>query len=186
MYYNYYSDSTSNTASASTIAWGSWTNSTCSTTSSTTTIVWNVWAGQQGSQGYAGTGYVIPPETEEQRLARERTNARLAEEAKVRKEKEAAKAKKARQLLKDVLTKEQDKQLEEKGFFELVSVKSGQRYRINKGRSGNVQKLDANGAVLKRLCFHPVEHVHDYDTMAIQAVMLQVDEEAVQRVANFS
>lgn len=185
----YHADSTASTN----IVWTQWSGAGASTASATTTTTtatlseWSSWV-YKNQEGYAFIDnpqvvdypqFSSTPETEEQKLARETAAAE-------RKQKEEAKAKKARQLLKEVLTEKQDKQLEEKGYFELVSVKSGQRYRVNKGRSRNVQKLDANGVVVKHLCFHPADAVHDYDTMAIQAIMLQHDEEAVQKVANFS
>jgi hypothetical protein len=194
-----YTSTTSSTTSGSTASvWESWTATVSygNGTSSTVTAdhVWNVWSSggtaTTSYPAYSTTGTWVkwvgehtPVETAEQKAERE---TRWAEEAKIRKEKEEAKTKKARQLLREVLSEEQNKQLDDKGYFELVSVDSGQRYRVNKGRTRNVQKLDNAGKVIKQLCFHPAAPVHDYDTMAIQAIMLRNDEAAVQKVANFS
>jgi hypothetical protein len=152
---------------------------------------WITWVDAEGNALQPAAYQYPPPETEEQKVARlkqEKIQHQSWETAeKVRLAKEKAKEEKARQLLKEVLTVEQDQQLEKDGFFELLSVKSGHRYRINKGRAGNVQQLDdLTGKVLKKLCFHPTEYVHNYDTMVAQKLMLENDEEQVLKVANFS
>ncbi len=184
--------------------WGSWTATATTSSTTSTTNVWYYWtdSGTAASSSTVTTSSVWvtwvdandqyqvtfpPPETAEQKAAREEREAEYARQAKIRQEKEKVKAEKARQLLKEVLSEQQNDDLDKKGFFDLVSIKSGQRYRINRGRSRNIQKLDdKTGRPIATLCFHPQKSVHDYDTMAIQKLMLEHDEEQVQRVANFS
>jgi len=197
---NYYSsDST----------WSTWTGTaTTAATNDCTASTWTDWNGTDSTSGgtwytwvSAGTGgdYSLqlgtlsypPPETEEQKVVRleleKIQHQSWVAAEKVRLTKEKAKEEKAHQLLREVITSEQDQQLEKDGYFELVSVKSGHRYRINKGRAGNVQQLDdLTGKPIKKLCFHPTEYVHNYDTMVAQKLMLENDEEQVLRVANFS
>ena len=167
---------------------GTWVYWTAPTTSGTTPTVTysNVWV------TWVDNGYVVSPpkETAEECRAREQREAeyraKQERQAKIRAEKEKAKEEKARQLLKEVLTEEQDAQLTKDGYFELTSVKSGKRYRIKKGFSMNVEELDKDGKRLRSMCFHPNVLVHHYDNMAIQKLMLENDEEEARKVANFS
>ena len=167
---------------------GTWVYWTVSTTSGATPTVTysNVWA------TWVDNGYIVssPKETAEERRTREQRDAEyraeLERQAKIRAEKEKAKEEKARQLLKEVLTEDQDAQLTKDGYFELTSIKSGKRYRIKKGFSMNVEELDKDGKRLRSMCFHPNVHVHHYDNMAIQKLMLENDEEEARKVANFN
>lgn len=194
-----------------TATWSGWNNTTASTSAYTTSTAWTNWVDLNGTAADGSGAWITwisaepggdystqygtlsypPPETEDQKVARlkqEKIQHQSWEAAeKVRLSKEKAKEEKARQLLREVITPEQDQQLEKDGYFELVSVKSGHRYRIHKGRAGNVQQLDdLTGNPIKKLCFHPNEYVHNYDTMVAQKLMLENDEEQVLRVANFS
>ena len=168
--------------------WTSWnTTYSTSTTATTNNYVWTVWTATVTSSTISnGTGCyrAYEPTAEQRRLANEQQEKFRIEQEEQR-EKERQKEETARQLLREVLSEEQDQQLSKDGFFELVAVKSGNRYRIKKGRSMNVQLLDKEGVVKKTLCFHPTELVHDYDTMAAQKLMLEYDEEIVKKVANY-
>ena len=156
------------TGTASTIIWDAWVSSGTSTTYPN--VTWTIWNGQ------AYNSNALPEEYHKE--VRKTEKERLA--------KEKVKEEKARQLLREMLTDEQDAQFEEKGYFELTSVKSGNRYRINRGRTRNVEMLKADGSVAKRLCFHPEEYVHNYDTLVAQKLMLENYEEEVRKVANYS
>ncbi len=185
--------------SASDSTWSTWVSSTISATTCTTGDTWCYWTttptlttsctySTGAAWGYWNTEPAFHVETEEEksirleaeRVAKEEQDKREADRKKREEEKEA----RAKQLLEELLSEEQSKQLEEKGSFELVSVKSGQRYRINKGRSRNVDKLDKIGRKIATLCFHPADCVHNFDTMAIQKLMLENDEEQVLMIAN--
>ncbi len=174
------SDATTSTASDTSGTWNGWCSSGTSTTSCTTTT-WSGWV----NVTYA------KQESEAEKEARLEQTRIAAEAQKKRDEERAAKDKikeeKARQLLAEVLTDEQDAQLDKDGYFDLQNVKTGTRYRINKGRSRNIQQLDdKTGKPIKTICFHPGEYLHNYDTMVIQKLMLENDEEQVRRVANYS
>lgn len=78
----------------------------------------------------------------------------------------------ARNLLLEFLTP-----LQRETFRDLrhivVRGASGQRYRIEEGRIGNVALLGPDGQPLHRLCAHPREIVPDADTMLTQLFMLR-------------
>lgn len=187
------SDSTTVTSnsSASTIGslylvnnqvWANWTAASASTTY-TSNDVWVRWcAGSVYTPVYAPVN-----ETPEQRAAREQrvAEARRVEEARqavLRAERDAA-DRRAEALLRAHLLPEQQEQLAQKDWFLLVS-KTGKKYRINRGRSANVDVLDEHGRVVRSLCAHPRESVPDADTMLSQALLLKYDEEQFLRMAN--
>ena len=190
----YWSDlsvtSTASTTVSCNRVWSDWvtTSTDCTYATTGTDTTWYGWSGD--NTHYHSTPQPVRAETAEERQANDRAyQEQLAEYARkeaIRLEKEKAKEEKARQLLKEVLTEDQDAQLTKDGYFELTSVKSGKRYRIKKGYSMNVEELDAQGKKLRSLCFHPQDAVHHYDNMAIQKLMLENDEEEVRKVANFS
>jgi hypothetical protein len=135
--------------------------------------------------------YVAPELTAEQKAEQKQREieARQKEVERLRLENE--RRGKAKELLKMVLDAQQRKMLEEKAYFELTSVKSGRRYRIRKGDCRNIEEIDANGNKLATLCFHPKplpgrKMVHEYDTMTIQKLMLENEEEEARAVANIS
>ena len=170
---------TTDTTAATSTVWYGWCDSGTSTTTDSTGSIWYRWV--DSAPQIIITQQRQPSEAEiaeNKRIEREQLEAFRA--------KEAAKKEKARELLREVLTDEQDKQFDEKGYFELVSVKSGKRYRVHKGRTRNVELLKADGTVAKRLCFHPEEYVHDYDTLVSQKLMLENYEDEVKKVANYS
>jgi hypothetical protein len=170
---------TASTTSSSDYVWRTWTNNTTVATV-TNSLTWSSW----------NTSYHIQELTKEQKAEQERIKSEQQERFRIEQEelraKEKQKEENARQLLREVLTEEQNKQFDEKGYFELTAVKSGNIYRINRGRSRNVELLDKNKKVLSRLCFHPTEYVHNFDTMVAQKLMLETDEEEVKKVANYS
>lgn len=88
----------------------------------------------------------------------------------------------AEELLLSCLNDVQKKSLEENGYFELIS-KNGNIYRIWRGRSNNVIKME-EGKCVTRLCAHPREYVPNSDTMLAQALMLQYAEEQFLSIAN--
>lgn len=170
--------SSTTSCSSTTCTWNHWV--TTGTTSTVTNSVWYNWT-------TCGTTPII---SEEELLAAQRAIAAQEREAAAKQEQERAayaeRERKARLLLKELLTEQQNKQLDDKGFFELTAVNSGNRYRVWRGRSRNIELLDKEGKRINRLCFHPKEYVHDYDTMAAQKLMLEYDEEEVKKVANYS
>jgi hypothetical protein len=65
-----------------------------------------------------------------------------------------------------------------------IDGKSGDRYRIKFGRSGNIDAFNKNGKFKYRLCVHPTMQVPDADTVLAQKLMLETDEEMLLRLAN--
>jgi hypothetical protein len=95
----------------------------------------------------------------------------------------------AEKLLHEILNVKQREELSTKGFFSLETIAaSGERriYRIKRGRSRNVEQVDASGNRIKTLCAHPAELVPDADTMLAQKLMLESREEEFLRIANHS
>jgi hypothetical protein len=139
-------------------------------------------AQQTGQQEYyQQRQYVQTPETEEQKVVRLAREEAYKVEAEAKAKVEAEKSARALALLMLLLNHEQQKSLEEKKYFELKSVKTGNRYRIRKGFSMNVDLLKEDGTLNKSLCFHP-DGYHDYDVMALQKLMLEDDEERVAEI----
>jgi len=195
----------------SSVIWTAWTQATTTTSTGTVTIpylnnVWNGWnAGTIGSvtatsiysanntawinwngMPVARAGapvYVAPPETEAARMARIEREARWAEERVAQEAERAASNRRAEALLQAHLTPDQQRQLAQEDWF-MIDSKSGKKYRINRGRSANIDVLDETGKVVRSLCVHPGEAVPDADTMLSQALMLKHDEEALLRIAN--
>jgi len=90
-------------------------------------------------------------------------------------------------LLQESLSAVEREELAAKGFFHVETVSPNgerRRYRILRGRSGNVKQVDSNGKILKTLCCHPREAVPDADTMLAQKLWLQTREEDFLRIAN--
>lgn len=97
----------------------------------------------------------------------------------------------AERLLTNHLSREQQRDLKQHGFFKLyVNDKKGQSkiYRIRRGRSMNVDLVrELPGGVLEpiqTLCAHPEMMVPDADTMLVQKLMLETCEEEFLRIAN--
>lgn len=111
--------------------------------------------------------------------------------ARVRAEGERALAReRAQRMLRENLSPEQREELAANGHFTLAVLDrdSGERrlYRIRKGRSRNVQRVDDSGRVLKTLCAHPAIACPDEDTMLAQKLWLQNQEQEFLRIANHS
>lgn len=94
--------------------------------------------------------------------------------------------KRAEKLLQETLSAAQREELIAKGYFTLETIaSSGERriYRIRRGRSRNVDQVDATGRRIKTLCAHPVAMVPDADTMIAQKLMLESQEDEFLRIA---
>uniref|UniRef100_A0A6M3L1V4 Uncharacterized protein n=1 Tax=viral metagenome TaxID=1070528 RepID=A0A6M3L1V4_9ZZZZ len=184
----------------------SYTTANSNVTTNGTCLAWNYWV-DYGNASTAANTWVywndsttyIPcnlqfkdqhlvswePETEEQKQLRlvSEELARVAEQERLEKQRQAEE--KALQLLLDNLEENQVEIFKKTGCF-VVTSQSGKKYRINKGRSSNVEELKEDGTTEKRMCFHPELWVPDYDTMLAQKLMLEFSEQEARRVANFS
>ena len=153
------------TAASDVNIWGSW-NETWSTTSHITIV---------------DRRHVYSPHRPRIESA-ESIREREAADRTWRESQEAARAK-AEALLRATLDKKQNEDLDQKGWF-LVDGKSGKRYRIERGRSGNVRLLNSDGSVRSRHCAHPQICCPDADTMLTQKLMLETDDQEFLRIAN--
>lgn len=190
--------------------WGYWT------TSSTTTIsnvvyynnyqVWTDW--NANSTGYGtstnlstspwgywvvGTPYVdvisepTPEEVEAARVAWRDAEALRVAAALVRVAEEAEARIRAEALLLDHLTPDQRDEYRRDGRFHLLVGE--RRYRITRGRSGNVRLIEERAGAeveVESYCIHPEALVPDEDTMLAQKLLLEADEAAFRRIANIT
>lgn len=170
--------------------WSHWLYSTTASTNTVTTAptcatdcyIWNCWneVGQQN----------IRPQlsAEEQAAQAERWQAEAERQRKLvdaeRLKREAAE-RRAQELLEANLDLEQRDRLRKDGHI-FVCGKSGHRYRIRKGRSGNVDLVGRDGKITHTLCAHPREYVPDQDTMLAQKLMLEDDDVGFMNLANRS
>lgn len=177
--------------------WPAWNETV---TATTTAAIWTTWTDTStttptitGSTAYQirPVSYLrnIPPETPEQRAARHaEAQRRQAETIRIEGERQLARQK-AAALLEQHLSEPQRAQLREKGHFELDVISKGgerRRYRIKRGRHGNVHRLDEQGREVRRYCIHPLIQCPDEDTMLTQKLWLENDEELFLRTANAS
>jgi len=89
----------------------------------------------------------------------------------------------ATDLLRDVLTPEQFRQLLWKGYLEIPSSTEPQRvYRVPRTR-GYVQVIE-NGRATMRLCLQPVECLPDADIVILHKLMIEANEETYLQKAN--
>lgn len=93
-------------------------------------------------------------------------------------EREAANAR-AAIILEENLTAEQRAELAAKQYFTLKSLRpNGEEriYRIHRGRSHNIERVDAAGNRMQRYCMHPIVNCPVEDTMLTQKFWLQTPE----------
>lgn len=90
----------------------------------------------------------------------------------------------ATNLLRDVLTPEQCRQLLWHGYLEVPSPHSaGRVYRVPRARGGFVQVIE-NGKAVMRLCVQPVERLPDADVVVLHKLMIEANEETYLQKAN--
>lgn len=179
-------DSTTTTFTSGSI-WSNWNSGITTATTSSYTVnaaaVWGAWNAQT-RKIEAIKSYV---ETPEQRATREvqwrRYQQEQEERARVARVAKAEADARAEALLRAHLTSEQQRDLAAKDWF-LIDSKSGKTYRINRGRSANIDVIDETGKTVKSLCVHPRDLVPDADTMLAQVLMLRYEEEELLRKAN--
>lgn len=196
--------------------WSSQTGSqiitSSTTTAASTNITWNQWSvnytattsGIISANTISTINHAWPPSWLQQHEMQSATREQIVErerqyrEQRIRQEAEFAIASRIREaangraerILRESLSPKQCEELQAKGYFDLETIRpSGERklYRIMRGRSRNVQEIDAeSGRVVKHLCAHPVALVPDADTMLVQKFMLESAEEDFLRIANVS
>lgn len=162
-----------NTASSSTAVtgtvWQNWQTTITSNCTSASNLVWSNWSASSSDS------FVIASESEEARAAREARAAEADERRRVQEQERAAADAKARELLLSILLPWQKEQFEKHGWFLVKSKKHV--YRIRRGWSANIDRLDADGKVTDQLCIHPRQAIPLADLMAAQKLMLETDAE---------
>jgi len=89
----------------------------------------------------------------------------------------------AADLLREILTPEQFRQLLWRGYLEIPSPTAPQRvYRVPRTK-GYVQVIE-NGRATMRLCLQPVECLPDADVVVLHKLMIEANEETYLQKAN--
>ena len=89
----------------------------------------------------------------------------------------------ATDLLRDILTPEQFRQLLWRGYLEIPSPTEPRRvYRVPRSK-GYVQVIE-NGRAVMRLCLQPVECLPDADVVVLHMLMIEANEETYLQKAN--
>jgi hypothetical protein len=90
---------------------------------------------------------------------------------------------KAANLLRDILTPDQVRQLLWHGYLEIPSPTEPRRvYRVPRAK-GYVQVVE-NGRAIMRLCLQPVECLPDADVIVLHKLMIEANEEMYLQKAN--
>lgn len=110
---------------------------------------------------------------------------REAEHARIEMERETRDTARARAeaLLHRYLREDQRCTLQEHGWILVVS-RTGNRYRVYRGRSNNVKLLDTNDREVISYCAHPKMVVPEADCMLSQMLMLELAEDRFLMIAN--
>ena len=87
-------------------------------------------------------------------------------------------------LLREWLSPTQRAQFDASKYFEVVGCDSGRRYRIHYGRVTNVHQIDEAGQPVTGWCFVPSGGLVAGDTMLVQKIALETNEQATLEVAN--
>jgi hypothetical protein len=161
-------------ASNYTEVWAGW-NQAYATTTVCNDVVWVNWqycvTGGQATL-YSQPSYVQPT-PEEQALR--------AQQAAKREEEQKLALAKAEELLFLFLTDEQKKSYKEKRYFE--TEVNDTKYRIYKGRGGNIKKI-VDGKEVVSMCVHVADYIPDDDNVLGQLLALHTDAAQLERTAN--
>lgn len=163
--------------------WADWSKDSYALTVTLTnnSATWGSWANETPIIYAGSTSYTAPHrQTEAERAA---SLARQNEESARHAVAKSLSNAKAEALLRAHLDDNQQGQLIQEDRF-LVTTRAGNRYLINRGRSANIDVLDALGQVVHSLCAHPSMLVPDADTMLSQMLMLLHDEPGFLKLAN--
>lgn len=178
--WDYWNSSSTAATVASSYTWDTWniiqstgTNSTAITESSiitSTSSLWTILVNDHTEQ-IRIRARELREQIERERIANEERQRQAAERLAI----QQAAYDKAELLLIESLTPIQRLQLKRYGYFFVQGNKTGDRYRIRKGRAMNIDVMDGK-RVKYRLCAHPAAHVPDFDTMLTQKVWLEHSE----------
>lgn len=169
--------------------WLNWT--TVSDTNTTNSVTFTNWVNvvdlRQETRAAEGERLAARQRISEEARARraaEQERWRVQREEEDRKRKAAAE--KAMVLLRSCLTDEQNRDLAAHGHF-FVKAPSGNLYRIDTGRAGNVKRVDPQTKrMLETLCIHQRERVPPGDTMLMQKLLIETNEQHLRAWANIT
>lgn len=171
--------------------WTGWTtpNSTIVIGATTSSLVWSGWVTANNQHVYQNAADiyragVLPQPTEEELAEREQRRLEAIARQAERQREEAEANQKAETLLLENLSLVQQEEYRSEKHFHVIS-RSGKRYRVNYGSTGNVLELVEDKPV-SRFCIHPREQVPHADTMLAQKLLLETDEVAFRRIANIT
>jgi hypothetical protein len=153
-----------------------------SSTSSTTGASYQVWTAWNGSYRVYGCTPDARTSEEIETANRKATEVLERERARLQRIEEAEQ--RAKSLLRDSLSRDQLIEFETFNYFTVISRDGQRRYRIRKGWSHNVERIDERGERLHTLCAHPGETVPEHDNMLAQKLMLEHCEEDFLKIAN--
>ena len=87
-------------------------------------------------------------------------------------------------LLRENFSPTQREQQERYGYFDVLGVDTGRRYRIKNGLQLNVELLDNKGRTKAVLCFMPEGNLVAGDVMLAQKLALELLESDTLKIAN--
>ena len=87
-------------------------------------------------------------------------------------------------LLREWLSPMQRAQFDATKYFDVVGCDTGRRYRIHYGRVTNVHQIDEAGQPVRGWCFVPSGGLVAGDTMLVQKIALETNEQSTLAVAN--
>jgi len=87
-------------------------------------------------------------------------------------------------LLQEWLSPMQRAQFDATKYFDVVGCDTGRRYRIHYGRVTNVHQIDEAGQPVRGWCFVPSGGLVAGDTMLVQKIALETNEQSTLAVAN--
>lgn len=170
--------------------WHQWVTTTTAGTGDAT--IWVQWVenGQTAATNTPRARNAYPRIEVDPQVQAEARRARAEREAEYRRQREEERRKReeanerAMRLLREVLTDEQNRDLERHGHF-FVKAASGRLYRIGEGRSGNVKVVDpVTKEWQESLCIHQQAMVPYGDTMLMQKLLIETAEELFRSYAN--
>lgn len=179
---------TVNIHSTSDSTWSSWSNSAESTNVGSN-YVWQFWVDTPISVTVPPRRQLALPrrESAEEREARVQRELLRHQEDQRREEERRTELELARveasNLLDSILSDIQRQTLEKEDWF-LVVGKSGNIYRIRRGRVGNIDLLSPEGQILRRYCVHPQGHLPNADDLVAQKLHLESNDDHLMEVAN--
>ena len=167
--------------------WGTWNTGTTASAAGNSMLTWQDWAANpfesqiMGEPAPATQRYAVPPVIDQEERARRiaARQQRFQEEH----DRLAAARVQATELLESILNEVQRQSIKEEDWF-LVIGKSGNIYRLRRGRVGNIDLVSPKGEVLKSFCVHPGVHVPNADDLVAQKLHLESDDKHLIANAN--